>query len=145
VLILQKTFFACGSMGGPGSIAMLRAMLPMLDQWNSRRREIAARYTRNISHPSVVTPRLRAEEYVAHLYVVQAGKRNDLQEHLARVGIPTETHYPVPDYRQPAFRHLHGIERPVTSQACDEVLTLPCFPEMLNEEVDMVSDRINAW
>jgi dTDP-4-amino-4,6-dideoxygalactose transaminase len=126
--------------------AMLRVMLPLLDGWNARRREIAARYTRTLCNPAVITPAIGAEEYVAHLYVVRAAERNGLKQHLAEIGIPSDIHYPIPDYRQPFYRdQLIGLDRPFTAKACDEVLTLPCFPEMLDEEVDIVSDRINAW
>lgn len=126
--------------------AVLRIMLPMLDQWNERRREIATRYTGKISHSAVITPAVHAEEYVAHLYVIQTARRDSLKQHLAEAGIPSDIHYPVPDYAQTSCRHLFaGIDRPVTSQACAKVLTLPCFPEMSDDEADMVIDRINSW
>ena len=126
--------------------AVLRVMLPMLDRWNGRRREIAARYTRKIAHPSVITPAIHAEEYVAHLYVIRTARRDSLKQHLAKAGIPSDIHYPVPDYAQASCRHLfEGVDRPVTSQACAEALTLPCFPEMSDDETDMVIDCINSW
>lgn len=126
--------------------AVLRVMLPMLDQWNMRRREIAARYTEKIANPAVITPAIHAEEYVAHLYVIRAARRDSLKQHLVEAGIPSDIHYPVPDYLQTSCHHLfEGIDKPVTSQACREVLTLPCFPEMSNGEIDMVIDRINSW
>lgn len=126
--------------------AVLRVMLPMLDQWNKRRREIAARYTGRITHPAVITPAIHEEEYVAHLYVIRTARRDSLKRHLAEAGIPSDIHYPVPDYAQTSCRHLfEGIDRPATSLACAEVLTLPCFPEMLDSEIDLVIDRINSW
>jgi len=126
--------------------AVLRVMLPMLDQWNKRRREIAARYSAKIAHPAVAVPAIHAEEYVAHLYVIRTARRDSLKRHLAEAGIPSDIHYPVPDYAQTSCRHLFaGIDRTVTSQACTEVLTLPCFPEMSDAEADMVIDRVNSW
>ncbi|MDO8464047.1 MAG: DegT/DnrJ/EryC1/StrS family aminotransferase [Gallionella sp.] len=126
--------------------AILRVMLPMLDGWNERRREIAARYTEKIVHPAIVTPAIHAEEYVAHLYVIRTARRNSLKQHLAEAGIPSDIHYPVPDYAQISCRHLlEGVDKPATSLACAEVLTLPCFPEMSDNETDMVIDRINSW
>lgn len=126
--------------------AVLRVMLPLLDRWNERRREIATRYTEKITHPAVIAPAVHAEEYVAHLYVIRTARRDSLKQHLAEAGIPSDIHYPVPDYAQTSCRHLFaGIDRPLTSQACAEVLTLPCFPEMSDDEADMVIDRINSW
>ncbi|MDD2915787.1 MAG: DegT/DnrJ/EryC1/StrS family aminotransferase [Gallionella sp.] len=126
--------------------ALLRVMLPKLDGWNARRREIAARYSAKISHPAVSAPAIHAEESVAHLYVIRSAKRDGLKQHLAEAGIPSDIHYPVPDYLQASCRHLfEAIDKPVTAQACAEVLTLPCFPEMSNAEVDMICDRVNSW
>lgn len=126
--------------------AVLRVMLPLLDRWNERRREIAARYTAGIAHPEVAVPAIHAEEYVAHLYVIRSARRDSLKQHLAEAGIPSDIHYPVPDYAQASCRHLFaGIDKPATSQACAEVLTLPCFPEMSDDEADMVIERINSW
>ncbi len=126
--------------------AVLRVMLPLLDQWNERRREIAMRYTKKIAHPAIVTPAIHAEEYVAHLYVIRTARRDSLKQHLAEAGIPSDIHYPVPDYAQAFCRHLfEGADKPATSRACAEVLTLPCFPEISDNEADTVIDRINSW
>jgi len=126
--------------------AVLRVMLPMLDRWNGRRREIAARYTKKIAHPAIVAPAIYAEEYVAHLYVIRTKRRESLKQHLAEVGIPSDIHYPVPDYAQASCRRLfEGTDKQATSLACAEVLTLPCFPEMSDNEADMVIDRVNSW
>lgn len=126
--------------------AVLRVMLPLLDQWNARRREIATRYTEKIAHPAVITPAIHAQEYVAHLYVIRAARRDSLKQHLAEAGIPSDIHYPVPDYAQASCRHqFAGIDQPITSRACAEVLTLPCFPEMSDDEIDMVIERVNSW
>lgn len=126
--------------------AVLRVMLPMLDGWNVRRREIAARYTEKIFNTAVNTPAIYAEESVAHLYVIRAARRDSLKQHLTEAGIPSDIHYPVPDYLQTCCRHLfEGIDKPVTSQVCAEVLTLPCFPEMSNDEIDLVIESVNSW
>lgn len=126
--------------------AILRVMLPLLDQWNVRRREIAARYSSGIKHPKVAVPATRGSDYVAHLYVIRTAERDSLKQHLVDAGIPSDVHYPVPDYAQEACRHLFdGIALPVTAQACDEVLTLPCFPELSDDEIDAIVARVNSW
>jgi len=126
--------------------AVLRVMLPCLDQWNARRREIAARYSSGISQRRVKVPPEYGNEYVAHLYVVRTTERDRLRQHLADAAIPSDVHYPMPDYAQVACREMYdGVDLPVTAQACNEVLTLPCFPEMRDDEIDTIIARVNSW
>jgi dTDP-4-amino-4,6-dideoxygalactose transaminase len=146
--------------------AMLRVKLPRLDAWNRRRREIAARYARAIAHPAItLPPSLPAGEDVAHLYVTRTPDRESLRAHLARAGIATDVHYPVPDHWQAggAFAQGRAVTDaarraatgpiasvlspalPHTERACAEVLSLPCYPELTDAEVDAVAAACNAW
>lgn len=126
--------------------AILRVKLPLLDDWNARRRAIAARYTQGIHHPRVTTPQVSGLDYVAHLYVVRTAERDALKQHLNAAGIPNDVHYPIPDYAQAAYHtQFAATHLAVTARACNEVLTLPCFPEMSDAEVDTVIACVNAW
>ncbi len=126
--------------------AILRAKLPDLDGWNARRRAIADRYRRGIVNPAVDLPEDGAQDYVSHLFVVRARPRDSLKAHLAGEGIAADVHYPVPDHRQPAIAdRFPDLALPVTERLAGEVLTLPCFPEMLDEEVDRVVAAVNRW
>jgi dTDP-4-amino-4,6-dideoxygalactose transaminase len=126
--------------------AVLRVMLPHLDQWNIRRRDIANQYTEMIRHANVETPSKRGKEYVSHLYVIKTNNRGGLKQHLTDTGVPSDIHYPIPDYLQPAYAHLfHGLMAPVTERQCELVLTLPCFPEMTDSEVKSVIAAVNSW
>ncbi len=126
--------------------AVLLAKLPHLDSWNANRRALAARYAETIKHPDVELPAVSGPDHVAHLYVVRAARRDSLAHHLRDHGVPHDIHYPLPDYRQPAFaEQFADVSLPVTEQACAEILTLPCFPEMTAEEVDLVAEVINQW
>ncbi|OQA34070.1 MAG: dTDP-3-amino-3,6-dideoxy-alpha-D-galactopyranose transaminase [Betaproteobacteria bacterium ADurb.Bin341] len=126
--------------------AILRAKLPLLDTWNARRRDIAKRYNTGIRHPKITTPGTHGEEYVAHLYVIRTAEREALKQHLAAANIPCDIHYPIPDFAQPAYSALFtGVRLPITTQVCKEVLTLPCFPELGDDEVDTIIAHINAW
>lgn len=125
---------------------MLHLMLEHLDGWNSRRRDIANRYSREISNPSITVPPPAGEEYVAHLYVVNCERRAQLQTHLEAAGVQTDVHYPVPDHRQPCHAgHYDSIALPVTEAQAMSVLTLPCFPEMRDDEVAAVIAACNAF
>jgi aminotransferase EvaB len=128
--------------------AVLSEFLPLLDDANARRREIAHRYSTQIEHPAVIAPQRYDQEYVAHLYVVRTQSRDALQHHLLTRNIASAVHYPIPDYRQPAFAHTLDESMPLlqnTEQLCREVLSLPCYPEMTDKEVAEVVKGINSW
>jgi aminotransferase EvaB len=126
--------------------AVLRAQLPMLDHWNARRRAIARRYSERISHPRVICPPVGGEEYIAHLYVVVCDDAVRLREHLHFAGIACDVHYPIPDHRQQTMT-LNGDHPslPITEYLADHVLTLPCFPELNDDEIDLVIEQVNRW
>lgn len=126
--------------------AFLRIMLPLLDGWNARRREIANRYSREIRNERIRVPAASGEEYVGHLYVVQASERAALQQHLTDAGIGSDIHYPVGDHHQPLFGdRFIASALPATEAACKSVLTLPCFPELTDHEITTVIEVCNQW
>jgi aminotransferase EvaB len=126
--------------------AVLSTKLPYLDGWNARRREVAARYVAQITHPKVTLPTSAGPDYVAHLFVIRTAERAALADHLRRHGVPCDIHYPIADHRAPVFGdRFAGVSLPVTEMLCAEVLTLPCFPEMTDDEVDLVADVVNRW
>jgi dTDP-3-amino-2,3,6-trideoxy-4-keto-D-glucose/dTDP-3-amino-3,4,6-trideoxy-alpha-D-glucose/dTDP-2,6-dideoxy-D-kanosamine transaminase len=110
--------------------AILSVKLPRLDAWNARRREISALYS-HLLHASVETPALPGEDDVAHLYVIRSPHRDRIRAELDAQGIATDIHYPIPD-----------ADLPVTRACCAEILTLPCFPEMTDDEVTRVAEAV---
>ncbi len=126
--------------------AILSVFLPQLEGWNTRRREIASQYAARITNPNIKHPPSSGADYVAHLYVIRSPKRDGLREHLRAQGVASEIHYPIPDYRQPVFGDLYAsIRLPNTELLAQEILTLPCYPEMTDEDVQRVIDAVNAW
>ena len=130
--------------------AVLRVKLPHVDAWNRRRRAVADRYLDALTNPAIaLPPRVAAAEAradVAHLFVVRTKARDDLRAHLAAAAVATDVHYPVPDYSQAAWtrgRSTAILER--TERACAEVLTLPCYPELTDEEIAAVAAACNSW
>jgi dTDP-4-amino-4,6-dideoxygalactose transaminase len=123
--------------------AILRVKLRHLDAWNSLRRERAASYGRALR--GIRLPSVRAgAEPVWHLYVVRSKERDALQERLARAGIQTGVHYPVPLHLQPAYERL-GIPKGallVTERAAREILSLPMFAELTEEAIARIADLI---
>ena len=121
--------------------AMLSVMLPHLDAWNARRRAIGNRYSAEIRTPALELPPVAGDESVAHLYVVRSDRRDEVRQALAEAGIHTDVHYPFPDHRQPCHGgRFDAVSLPVTERDAERVLTLPCFPEMTDDEVTRVID-----
>jgi dTDP-3-amino-2,3,6-trideoxy-4-keto-D-glucose/dTDP-3-amino-3,4,6-trideoxy-alpha-D-glucose/dTDP-2,6-dideoxy-D-kanosamine transaminase len=144
--------YECSVPGGRNSrldemqAAVLCAKLPHLDRWNARRREIAALYAELLRGSGVQVPPVRDDDDVAHLYVIRTPHRDRLRAHLAGHGIAAEVHYPIPDHRQECYRPeaWSRVDLPVTEDCCAEVLTLPCFPEMRDDEVERVAAAVHT-
>lgn len=126
--------------------AILSEFLPHLDSWNTRRRQIAAIYSTQIKNPAVILPGVGGEDYVAHLYVVRTNERIELQSHLRSLDIASDIHYPIPDNCQPFLGdRFASVYLPNTEQLANEVLTLPCYPEMTDADVQQVAAAVNSW
>ncbi len=128
--------------------AILRAKLPHLDGWNERRRAIAAQYNRRICHKGVILP---AEQpwahHVYHLYVLRTPHRDAFRKHLADRGVGTQIHYPIPLHLQKAFARLgQGPGScPVAEELAPQLVTLPMYPELTDEQVAYVADCVNDF
>ncbi len=128
--------------------AILRIKLKTLEESNAKRRVIARHYDEKLAPFQLVLP--KEEEFgrhVYHLYVVRTKRRDELQAFLADAGIGTGIHYRHPVFRQKALRHL-GIrdeEFPNAVEACQEILSLPMFPELSVEDVEYVAGSIGRF
>jgi dTDP-4-amino-4,6-dideoxygalactose transaminase len=125
--------------------AILRVKLRYLDEWSEGRRRAAALYNRLLADTDLVIP-VEPEGYrhVYHLYVVRTSQRAALQDFLKERGIGTAIHYPVPVHLQPFYAD-QGFTRgqfPVTEQLADEIVSLPMFPEMTDEQVQYVAEQV---
>jgi len=125
--------------------AVLRARLPLVDGWNLRRREILSRYAA-ASSSDVQVLGVWDESDVCHLGVVVSRGRQALVDHLSQRGIQTDVHYPVPDHRQKAFLSEYGsVDLPVTERLAEQVLSLPLFPELREDEIERVCDALREF
>ncbi|HXA51944.1 MAG TPA: DegT/DnrJ/EryC1/StrS family aminotransferase [Candidatus Acidoferrum sp.] len=124
--------------------AILRTKLPLLDGWNRRRRQIAAIYNDALAGSEITCPRGAGEAFVAHLYVVRTAHRDALRDELKAAGIATEIHYPIPDHLQEAVRREGRtmVSLPGTERAANEILTLPCYPELRNDETERIANAL---
>ncbi len=128
--------------------AALRVKLGKLPSWNEGRRQNADRYDRGLAASTVTTPPVDTCCYhVYHQYTLRSARRNALRDHLTAAQISTGVYYPLPLHLQPCFANLGGRkgEFPVAERACEEVLSLPIYPEMRREQQDFVIETIRAF
>lgn len=125
--------------------AILRVKLPHLDSWNEQRRSIAQRYSAAFAGLDMRLPCSVSDDYVAHLYVVRVKDRSAFAAALKAQSVSTDIHYPIPDHKQPAYSNAASVALKVTEQACDSVISLPCFPGLSDEEVSRVIAAVTAY
>ncbi len=128
---------------------LLNIKLKSLQEWNEKRRRNASLYSKLFSlHP---TPRTLLPPYVPdwakpvyHLYILRVPQREKLQAYLTEKGIGTGLHYPIPLHLQNAYSN-NGYKEgdyPVTEKVSKEILSLPMFPELTEEQISYVVETI---
>ncbi len=127
--------------------AILRVQLRYLDKGNARRAQIAAFYFERLGESELELPFVHeGNEVVWHQYVVRvANGRDELQSFLKSRGVGTIVHYPVPVHLQPAYAHFSTRALTQTEAAARQVLSLPMYPELRDDEANRVCDEILAW
>lgn len=124
----------------------LSVKLPYLDKENTIRRKIANLYLSEIKNSKITLPFYdHSENHIFHLFVIRTEKRDELQQYLAKNGIQTQIHYPIPPHKQKALPQFHHLSFPITEKMHDEVLSLPISSVMTEEEIDFVVKILNQW
>jgi dTDP-4-amino-4,6-dideoxygalactose transaminase len=139
--------------------AILDVKLRHLDADNQRRKEIAARYERDIVN-EIVTCCIATRETasrsqrnglslnrdcVYHIFPVFSPRRDELQQYLADNGVETQIHYPIPPHQQKCYKEWSTLELPVTEQIHAQELSIPCHQAMTDDEVTCIIDLLNAF
>jgi dTDP-4-amino-4,6-dideoxygalactose transaminase len=127
--------------------AILRVKLRYLDQWIDSRRKLAALYNKLLAGSNVIRPAEPADyKHVYHLYVIRSENRDMLQAKLKERGIGTAIHYPNPVHLQPFYAKETDRrgQFPVAERGCNEILSLPLYPELTEEQVETVASEITA-
>ncbi|MCW3093149.1 MAG: Glutamine--scyllo-inositol transaminase [Ferruginibacter sp.] len=129
--------------------ALLSVKLKYLDQWTKERQQIACWYDETLKEYSqIILPKLAEKAtHVYHLYVIRTQQRDALQKHLAKNGIGTLIHYPIPPHLQNAYKHLgySAGDFPITEEIADTSLSLPLWPGMTQIDVEAVSQMIGNF
>jgi len=129
--------------------AALLVKMRHLDDWTTKRQTNAARYNELLADcDQVVVPVVRPyNRHIFNLYVIRAKRRNELQDYLKNHGVGSAIYYPVPLHQQECFELL-GYKKgdcPVAEQAANEVLALPVYPELTNEQIVYVAKTIKDF
>lgn len=133
--------------------AVLRVKLKYLDRWNQGRQRVAELYTKFFKEAGltdrVILPGLKERNivHVYHQYVIRVKDRDELQNYLKEQGISTAVYYPVPLHLQECYKDLGYKEGdlPVAEQASGEVLALPIDPELKEEEIEYIVEKIKEF
>lgn len=128
--------------------ALLRVKLSHLDELNLERQNIAKKYLSGIKNTRLVLPKIcEGSDHVYHQFVVRTENRDEFKNYLEHSGIKTVIHYPIPPHLAECYKRL-GYKRgdfPITEKYSDEVLSLPMFNSMTDEEINFVIDVCNGY
>lgn len=130
--------------------AFLSIKLSHLDALNDERRKLASLFEKKLEKTPLILPQqIPGALHVYHIYVVRVPdeKRDALKSHLAQDGIPSMIHYEFPVHRQPIVKkyRTRKMNLAVTERLCREVLTLPFFPGMTEQEVDLIAQSVKKF
>jgi dTDP-4-amino-4,6-dideoxygalactose transaminase len=128
--------------------ALLRVKLRHLDDWQAGRRRVAACYDELLGKLGVEPPFVRPDvTHVYHQYTIRVARRDELQQFLDKRGIGTMIYYPLPLHRQGLYLDLGYAEGslPVSEQAGREVLSLPIYPELTDEQIEKIAGVIGEF
>ena len=127
---------------------LLRVKLKHLDEFNAERCVIAKRYLDGIKNPLIRMPAIRpGADSTWHQFVIHCDRRDELKEYLEKKDIGTLIHYPIPPHLSEAYQYL-GKKRgdyPITEKYADEVLSLPMYNGMTDDEINAVIDAVNSF
>ncbi len=129
--------------------AILLAKLPHLDHYNEARYNAAIQYNKVLEGVGDLRlPEIpEKNSHVFHLYVLRTNKRDALLQHLNNSGVGAAIHYPVPIHLHGAYTHL-GYKKgafPVSERLCEEIVSLPIYPEITGEQIDTVASLVKAF
>ena len=128
--------------------ALLNVKMKYLDKWTERRRAFANLYYERLSDlPMIVPCDKEYEKAVYHTFIIQTEDRDELKEHLARKGVDTKVHYPIPIHYQEAAKGL-GYKKgdfPVTEKQAETILSIPIYPELTDEQVNYIIEEIQNF
>lgn len=127
---------------------LLQVKLRHLKELQDERASICDKYLKAIHNTHLILPRVReSSTTVWHQFVIRSNKRSELIDYLDKNGIGTIVHYPIPPHLSEAYAYL-GYRKgsyPITETYANEVLSIPLYNGMTEEEIDKVVKCLNQW
>ncbi len=124
--------------------AILQVKLQHLDAWNEARRSHANSYRDRLEGHVALLEEQRDRESVYHLFIARVPNRESVQGALRDAGIATGIHYPIPIHLQPAYGGTDLGRFPVSEALASDILSLPMFPELTEEQISYVAETLRA-
>jgi len=129
---------------------ILSVKLRYITEWSDQRRALAAQYSEKLADTSLELPYEKpGYRHVFHLYVVETDKRDDLLKFLNDAGINAKTHYPIAIHQQEGYPWGQpadlDLDLPNTESNAARCLTLPIYPELQEDELQYVVDKVHEW
>jgi dTDP-4-amino-4,6-dideoxygalactose transaminase len=128
--------------------AVLQVKLKYLSSWNESRRRHAAAYRERLRDLPVILPKeMPGNQHIYHLFVIRHPKRDALLAALSQKGISCQIHYPIPNHLQKAYASLGYAAGcfPVSERVAPEILSLPMFPELTEQQIDYTCQCIREF
>ena len=123
--------------------AMLLAKLPYLDAANQRRKEIASLYINKVENPQIRIPQ-SDRDCVWHIFPIFCEHRDQLQQYLAKNGVETQIHYPIPPHKQRCYKEWSHLSLPITEQIHAQELSIPCHQAMTPADATVIVNLLNG-
>lgn len=128
--------------------AVLGVKIRYIEEWTEKRRKNAECYNKLMKNLDIVLPHeADYARHVYHIYAIRAKNRDRLREFLGKNGISTGIHYPIPVHLQKAYSFM-GIKKgsfPISEKVADEILSLPMYPELSEEQMGYISNTIKSF
>lgn len=124
--------------------ALLRVRITQLSDDNQRRRAIWRRYQRELGNMVRIVDQTAFGDSAVHLAVIRVTARDEFRSRLMRCGVETAVHYPRPAHLQMCLKGKHPSRRafPISERACEDVVSLPCYPELTDREATHVIESV---
>lgn len=128
--------------------AVLGVKIKYIEEWTEKRRKNAEAYNELLKKLDLILPyEAGYAKHVYHIYAIRAKNRDRLRDFLGKNGISTGIHYPIPIHLQKAYSFM-GIKKgtyPIAEKAADEILSLPMYPELSEEQMEYISETIKNF
>jgi len=121
--------------------AIGRIQLQTLDEKNKRRRELASLYKKFLGDDCMLDENPKGTS-VYHQIIIKHQKRDEIFSHLSKNNIGVAIHYPRPIHKQPLYENL-GYNLPISEKFSNEVLSMPSFPQLKDDDVKVICEKIN--